>query len=369
MARVKVDLVTRADAFTKSGGDVSQLLATADELTALGCDVRTVAFTAGLDVRPGAVVHFFNIDRPFEAIATARLADAAGATFALSTIHHSRQHVRRMRRDDPRTVTARLPERVRALAVYLRQLLRHDGAPWTIRVSAAARSLGSAVVLTGSIRRLLDRADVVFLLGESEAKALRQDFAWSGRKAVLAPNGVSSAMTASAAPRDQIVVLGRIEQRKRQLELVRRADQLAIAITFAGDLNPNQADYGEAFRAEVEASRFSTWLGRIDHAEVNPLLARTAVLINASWVEVQSLVDIEAARAGCFIVNLEDGGASREWLGAIVTEVPADDLDGALQAAVGLAHGMAAPPSCAYLQTWAQTAETLVLSYRAHEGI
>ncbi len=65
------------------------------------------------------------------------------------------------------------------------------------------------------------------------------------------------------------------------------------------------------------------------HREVLAVYGKSRVLLNASWVEVQSLVDIEAASAGCFVVNT-GSGSSMEWLGDAVTEVAAGDVKAAV---------------------------------------
>ena len=108
-----------------------------------------------------------------------------------------------------------------------------------------------------------------------------------------------------------------------------------------------------------------TWVGPKSRAEVLALLASSRVLVNASWVEVQSLVDLEAATMGCAVVTSRTGH-SREWLGGAVVAEDGDDLDALLRRAAALAAADApAPAASAYDRTWQQAAEQLARVYRA----
>jgi glycosyltransferase involved in cell wall biosynthesis len=362
-----VDFVVRSDMFTKPGGDTVQVEAYLRELEARGVDVRVVLYVPGdVPVRRHSVIHLFNVDQIYEFLDCMR--QFSGRHVVVSPIHHSYQHLAAMRRAEPSTLrrfVSLLPEHWRALLVYahglrsrrdVSALTKTKTALWAVSASARARHrLGKA----------LDTTQAVLLLGESERRALVNDFGWSGRNGVLAPNGIPTAMCDIRMERlSRILVIGRVEARKRQVELLEVAERMAVPLTFVGDLNPHQPAYGETFKQLIERSAQSSWLGRLPSDQVSKLMSASRVLLNASWAEVQSLVDIEAARHGCWVVTTEDGGASLEWLGeGVVHQFGAHDLEGAVFKADSLRRCDATPPTTLYSQTWRSTVAEIVQTY------
>ena len=293
--------------------------------------------------RPDAIVHLFDVDQPFETLES--LGWAAGHPVVVSTIHHARAYVRRMRAAEPirgRRALSLMPESVRAFVVYSVTVLRSEGTP-SRRLATLARAAGRLPFLWRRLGRRLDQTDAVLVLSDGERRWLQEDFGTTGSNIVLTPNGgPEPARAHKREPR--ILVVGRIEARKRQLEALRAAEDLGVALTFVGTGSPNQRAYSESFAAAVSQSVKSNWLGALPHAEVTQLMANSTVLLNCSWAEVQSLVDLEAAAAGCWVVSTADGGASKEWLGGAIVELGADDVDAAVKAAEELrARGGKAP--------------------------
>ena len=92
------------------------------------------------------------------------------------------------------------------------------------------------------------------------------------------------------------------------------------------------------------------------------LLSDSRVLVNASWVEVQSLVDLEAAAMGCCVVA-SPAGHTVEWLGRGVREVPGS-MDQILDVALEQARTTEPPPKLDYRWTWEDAAAALDRVYR-----
>lgn len=360
-----VDFVLRSDAFSKPGGDTIQALAYADELRANGMDVQVSPFGfRKFRPRPGACVHVFNVDQPFELLHV-----IAGSTkndrFFISPIHHSRFDVRAMRRGRSGSTLAErlLPENLRAVLVFVLSAVRHPG-PWRERAGCVLRALVRFPRLTSHIGSALDKASAVFLLSETEGRALRTDFNWHGHNGLLTPNGRPHLEDLQASPDARILVVGRIEPRKRQLELLSAADRLGVPVVFVGAGNPNQRSYVSKFEEAIQSSTRSEWLRSLSHDDVVELMQASRVLINASWVEVQSLVDLEAACAGCWVVTTKDGGSSREWLGSGVVQFGKDQLVEAVQEAERLRTSSSRPPVPDYAHTWASTSATIARAYQ-----
>jgi glycosyltransferase involved in cell wall biosynthesis len=370
---VLVDCVVRSDAAHKSGGDTVQVREYTKHLAEWGFDVREVPFHPNMRLRAGAVVHVFNIDRPFEFLLAAHA--GRGHRVVVSPIHHEIGRVRSMRAADTGrglvSLSARiLPETVREwLATGYRALRGSGGA-------LAAVKAGLAVVLLAPIvptvwratGRALDEVAAVALLAEGEGRDLRRLTGWTARNEVVIPNGRPEDLDLGLRkrwverPPGSIVVVGRIEPRKRQLDVARAATRLGIPVRFVGPFAAESSAYAVAFK-EIVAEGVVRHDGPMSRSEVLALLGASRVLVNASWVEVQSLVDLEAATMGCAVVTSRTGH-SREWLGNAVTAEDGDDLDALLRRAMILSAADApAPVTTDYDRTWLQAAEQLAQAY------
>lgn len=368
-----VDCVLRSDAARKSGGDTVQVREYAKHLVDRGFDVREVPFSPAMPLRPGAVVHVFNIDRPYEFLLACRA--ARGHRIVVSPIHHEIGRVRAMRAADSGrgliSVSARvLPEALREwLATGYRAIRGAGGPVAAVRAGLAVVRLAPVVPsVWRATGRRLDEVAAVALLAEGEGRDLRRLTGWAAGNDLVVPNGRPEDLDLdlrnpwSARPAGSIVVVGRIEPRKRQLELARAATRLGIPVRFVGPYADETSGYAVAFQAVVDEG-VVRHDGEKDRAEVLALLGSSRVLVNASWVEVQSLVDLEAATMGCAVVTTRTGH-SREWLGAAVTAEDGDDLDALLLRASALAAAdAAAPPAVRYDRTWRQAAEQLERAY------
>jgi glycosyltransferase involved in cell wall biosynthesis len=370
---VLVDCVVRSDAMRKSGGDTVQVREYVRHLSGWGFDVREVPFSPRMRLREGAIVHVFNIDRPYEFLLACRR--ARGHRVVVSPIHHEIGRVRAMRAADSGrglvSLSARLlPEAVREwLATGYRAVRGASGALGVVTAGLAVVGLAPTVPsVWRATGRRLDEVAAVALLAEGEGRDLRDLTGWRARNDVVIPNGRPEDLDldrrqpwADRAP-GSIVVVGRVEPRKRQLELARAATRLRIPVRFVGPFADEGSAYAAAFR-DIVAEGVATHDGPMDRAEVLALLGTSRVLVNASWVEVQSLVDLEAATMGCAVVTSETGH-SREWLGDAVTAMDGDDLDAILRRASTLAAPSAsAPEDGCYERTWQQAAEQLEQVY------
>ncbi|GAA3014481.1 glycosyltransferase [Microbacterium aurantiacum] len=363
-----IDLVVRSDAAVKHGGDLVQAERYCRELTKLGLDVRVVPFRLDYAPEPATLVHFFNIDRPYEFLFASKSLELDNVV--VSTIHHSASLTRLMRQAEARSsgldsLAARLPGRLREAALFaLRSMTAQEVRPLR-RVKAAAWAVGKGAFSNRSeIGRALDRCRAVFVLSRRELEDLKRDTSYHGLNSVLVPNGLEVATRggvdwAARAPR--ILVVGRIEPRKRQVEIVETANRLDIALTFVGAANSKRDGYVRQFRDALSLGP-SEWVGALAHDEVLDLMGQSRVLLNLSWLEVQSLVDLEGAAMGCRLI-VSAAGSTREWLGEAVEEFPVGEIAEPLLAASKRAQDSTAAPVMNYSQTWESAARQLVEAY------
>lgn len=369
---IKVDFVMRSDASVKPGGDSRQVAEYAVELAKLGFDVRTIDFRSGMKFRDDSLVHIINVDRPYDFLSAVRA--ARGHLIVVSPIHHDLSCVRQMRKAEVgqglRSFVGRwLPEAGREFVAF------------AVRGTRTIDSVSSAVSLATDTARAvldfphvwrrvgsaLDEAHSVALLANGEADSLKRDTAWSGANGVLVPNGVPDYSGLDEPPvwherPLDVCVVGRIEPRKRSVEVARALAESGLRCVFVGPAPQAGAKYASEFKETIESSDNLTWLGNLPHAEVQSVMRSARVLVNASWVEVQSLVDIEAVRNGCWVVTGR-GGNSAEWMEGRLVTVDTSDVGAIVKAAAETLLAGREPSGRIYSQSWAESAGLLAEVY------
>jgi glycosyltransferase involved in cell wall biosynthesis len=215
----------------------------------------------------------------------------------------------------------------------------------------------------------MDAAVIVCTASDAERNDLQSDTGWAGANEFRTPNGIEIADESDTTPHAQrggLISVGRIEPRKRQLELARAALATGTAMTFVGGENLNTPRYCREFgRVIAQSSGLLVWTGALDRSEVLDRFASSRVLINASWVEVQSLVDLEALARGCAVVSAPTG-STRERFETGVTVVNSDDVFEMLATASRIASQPATVPRPrGRALGWADIARLLRAQYAA----
>ena len=261
-----------------------------------------------------------------------------------------------------------LPEDLRAVLVFIVRTVRDRRGSLLQRALAITRAAVRSPWLSRDVRRILEGASGVFLLSEREREALAVDFGLDPKIGTLTPNGRPDNEFVFSPKINRILVVGRIESRKRQLDIALQASAKNIPVCFVGTPNLNEPEYVEAFEFAVARSSNLEWIRGIPHNSVLDIMRSSKVLLNCSWVEVQSLVDIEAAFSGCHVVTIENGGSSSEWLADAVTEIPSCSVDEALRIAYELALADNSPAMPNYDHTWESTTGVIRLEYALAAG-
>lgn len=302
-----VCFIARPDFESKPGGDTVQWHMY--ERAARAAGLRTVAWF-GDEPRPAAdVYHAFNIDRPLELYPKLRQVKRAGRPFALSTIHHPNEWLEKFRTQHP-------PSGFLGRMLYRSPLGK--SVPVSESIKEAVRLVqqrrpGHLMDLWPTWSRrvdwLLREADTITLLSEQEAEFLRRDFGYASRpgQATVIPNWVEGVGNPKAPvpavfaelAEPPVIVVGRAEARKNGLRVARLADEARRPVLFVGRPNPNEPGYAAAMQAAVAGSRFARWIPGVPREEMAGFYAHASFLLNASYVEVSPLVDIEALMFGC----------------------------------------------------------------------
>ncbi len=210
----------------------------------------------------------------------------------------------------------------------------------------------------------LSRVDVAVAPSQALARQAQRIYALPHMPIVI-HNGRSKPGLARHGARDiPVLTAGRLwDEGKNVAALDRAAEHLPFKICAAGPLTgPNGAS--------VEFDRLD-WLGILDAAGLQDMMARTAVFVSPALYEPFGLAVLEAAQAGCALV-LSDIPTFRElWDGAALFVAPgdlhalADGLTGLIEDAALRARFADAAEWRAAQYTMEKSAEKLVAIMRS----
>lgn len=355
MKSVKLVFLSRVDSASKPGGDLVQISAYVRALTEDGIEAEVRPWTPEFHPVAGELYGLVNVDRPYEMVLAAQR--LSRRPFFVIPIHHGDEAIRALRSDESsvslkRRVVNILPWILRELMTFALRV-RGTTAPSRMKLKSVLEAASTSARLRSRISKLLQDSAFVVYLSSIERASLESDYAAFPEKWVIAPNGVDDVGEGVRweARSTDVLVVGRIEPRKRQLQLLRAAEAAQIALTFVGKIDQNSGAYGRVFAEEIRLSRFSRWLGAKTHVETMQLMQQHRVLANASWAEVQSLVEIEAAMAGCRVVTLESG-STREFIPSAKVLPLGSSLHSLVSVARAATSEATPPPLFAYPHTW-----------------
>lgn len=305
----------RTDAVKKPGGDVIQIKKYIEWGFKKNLFHGELICNLDADLSSYDFIHLTNIDRPVEAISFYRKAKKHNKKFCISTIHHSYDEIEKFEKLGRKGFASIISSRLNFSNLEtLRSLHRSLKFP-----KLAVPTLTLAFLGMKKFQRLIIKeAEAVFALSKKEIDDICKDFEVLPNDAnfIIARNGVDISKTDyEAVVRDiDICVVGRIEARKNQLQILRAANKLNVKAVFVGACNVNHKEYVKKFFSELEYGK-SEYLPPVPAEDVHALLRRSKVHVSASWFEVASLVDIEAALSGCKVVS-SICGSTNEVLGS-----------------------------------------------------
>jgi glycosyltransferase involved in cell wall biosynthesis len=188
--------------------------------------------------------------------------------------------------------------------------------------------------------------DSLLLLAVGELEALQLDFGIGDcQRSRVIPNGVDVDPEITIdQPRDiDILLVGRVEERKNQLAVLEAlASRPELAIHVVGPLTARSPSYRSAFQELLGKSTNVVWHGSLSPAQIPPIYSRSKVVINASFVEVLSLVEMESLAYGCNLIGSRDGHTA-EFFGAFGQFISAEEVSEQLMPLVN--SSLAKPPN------------------------
>jgi glycosyltransferase involved in cell wall biosynthesis len=328
-------MLVRRDFETKPGGDVAMAQTYARALTEAGATVSMLAMSRDRLVT-AETVHLFNVDHRVEfGFAAGVLSRERRGPLVISPIHHPMHRVEHFEAEH-RSGPLRMVNLLGQTAVG-RERIKHALRRHSLEGLAEAARGGRSN--RAKIAAALSSAELVIYLADGERRSIEATFgvslAANGR---LVPNSVDIDDSVDVhANRDiDVLVVGRIEERKNQLRIAEALSGTPWRVVFAGSAGQRSRRYWTAFLRTIDSAPNLEYHQHMPIQELNRLYGRARVLVSASHFEVVSLAELEAVSYGCQLVSTTSGYTS-EYVGPHATYLeptaPADTLIEAIGAA------------------------------------
>jgi len=294
MKKLKILFNTSPGAFRNVGGGEIQLLETKKELEKKGHTVKILEKEKyKVDFADFDIFHNFNIHR--DNLQFVLKAKQAGLPVAVSTIYWPSLKY---------------------------SLLQGSG------ISKKAKSVAAELMKHidmggyGAARKILHSADALLPNSNAEAQMLKHRFGADHRKTHVVPNGVDERFK-SGKPRlfrkesglkDFVLYVGRIEERKNLLPLVKAMNSIGENLAVVGDAKTGSEKYLQKCREA--ASGNIVFMRAIPHESelLESAYAACKVFALPSWYETPGLAALEAGLAGANLVVTKEG-CTREYFG------------------------------------------------------
>jgi glycosyltransferase involved in cell wall biosynthesis len=168
----------------------------------------------------------------------------------------------------------------------------------------------------------LEAADIVVPNSRIEAEVLSKEFRINPSKFFPVPVGVEG-IFANLKPdffvkkyglKDFVLFVGRIEQTKNVLTLLKAYSNIEIPLVIIGHFNLWEHEYFVKCKGLIEHNRNIHYLGFMPpySKELLSAYAAAKVFVLPSWHEIPGLCALEAGLAGCNLV-ITDRGSTKEY--------------------------------------------------------
>ena len=302
-----VCFVARGDFESARGGDTVQWRMY--EQVAREAGLRSITWFDNSPMPPADVYHAFNVGRPLELYPKLVEVKRHGRPFILSTIHQPHAWLTKYYASQPPggALGSLLFRSALGRSTPVREAIREIVTVARDRRIARLRALAPS--WRQRVRWLLRNADRIMLLTASEATHLQTDYGYEipRHQQVIVPNWPEGLGDASAGkpeafvglPEPPVLVVGRIEPLKGSLRIARLAERARRHVVFVGRPLRGDGAFARAFQATVQRSQYSKWIGGVPRSTLAAFYRHSSFLLNASFVEVSPMVDVEALSLGC----------------------------------------------------------------------
>lgn len=281
---MKVLFVTREDAERYPGGDVIQLIKTADALRNLGVDVQLGTGTIE-QILWADIVHFFGVQQPENFFQSFRLArEQIGKKVVVSPIWWDLSHAKLASQLGKRGLSMGPAWRAARHGFHylqgLKERKRHDAAKY-----------------------MLQNADLLLPNSVEEQRHVERDFGNLLPPYRVVMNAVDSDLfrPSSEVVESGVICLARVEPTKNQIHLIRAVSSIpGLQLTIVGKMG-GFPKYNSKFSTMIDKYNYR-YLPHVPQSEVVELLHQHAVHALPSFRESPGLSSLEATASGLNVV-------------------------------------------------------------------
>jgi glycosyltransferase involved in cell wall biosynthesis len=158
-----------------------------------------------------------------------------------------------------------------------------------------------------NVREIVHGTDMVLPNSEEEMLTLRKDIGIKRKiNNLVVPNAFERVKFSKYNKEKLIVCVGRIEQRKNCLKVIRafkksKAFNNGFVLKLIGSVNSNHRNYFKRVKNELDGEKI-IYLGEKTYKETQKIFARAAITILASYFETTGLTGIEALYQGSTVI-------------------------------------------------------------------
>lgn len=282
------------------GGDVVQVLKTAQYLSKAGVEVDIAESGEPLSGRRFDLLHFFNLGRPYDLYPYLSRLRAPLVVSTLFVDYYEYD--------------------VRGRCWPIKDFFAFIGRDGTEYVKAASKMLLGQIPLQsinylkdghrGAVRRIVENADCLIAATGSELERIFKYVDLLPAHVDIVQLGIDPLFFTGNSPwhkRSGIISAGRLEGLKNQDKLIKAVNEIDAELTLAG--SPGKNAYLYHWYLQLLAGERIKFTGQINQAELMRLYQKHRVHAQPSWFETTGLASLEAAAAGCRIVVTNRGDA------------------------------------------------------------
>jgi glycosyltransferase involved in cell wall biosynthesis len=323
---MRVLYLIRRDAFDKPGGDLFQIQNYSKSLSKYNVH-SDIFVNIPENFKSYDIIHLTNIDRPLETFYFFEYLKKNGtAKIVISTIHHSYSYIKQYERIHREGILKYLNYFIQEYGSLekIRNIYRAIFYPDLLPM-VASQFLKSTLI---NQRNILENVDYIFPIADGELQLINDEFSLNLNRYKTIYNGVDVESSPNQACEKvyDVLVAGRIEARKNQISILKSLEKTNLKVAFVGGVNKNHKSYCKLFFQEIEKNPNAVYLGQVQHSDMRSIFSSSKTHISASWFEVASLVDLEAAFYGCNVIA-SNHGFTNEYLGSYAEYVNPNSLD------------------------------------------
>jgi len=183
---------------------------------------------------------------------------------------------------------------------------------WQFRAWRYIEKILPIPTVYGLRKNVYDMADFLISSSIAEKKQIKKSFNIPDNKIKYIPLCIDKKVFGSPDPslfiekyniKDFVLQVGRVNERKGQLRLIKALEGTGLDLVFAGELPANGSKVRERFLEMVEVNKVH-YVGPLSHDEMLPsAYAAAKVHVLPSKYEFPGMVTLEAAASGCPVVS------------------------------------------------------------------